>query len=402
MKSTKFITLLSILLSINLSAQTTLIPDAIFEQKLINQGYDTGLINGSVPTANIDTITSFGVVGAPGDYIYDLTGIEDFTSLIRLNCGNNKIDTLDLSQNTNLVYLYADWNNLTYINLTQNILLEILEIHRNLLPSLDITNNINLKRFTCQQFNQLTTLDLTQNTALRYVDLSENPLPTVDLSQNLMLDTFIFDQANQLVSLDVTQNTALKQIDIEVSALSFLDLSQNVSLEDLYLRSTQLTSVDVRNCVNLNRIDLVTNNLLECVNIKNGSSNSTYTRFVINPLLGCIQVDDSSTFSPNSFVNNPNAFWSDNCPSPCSFVGIDDIERSKQTVSIYPNPSSTSILIDTRLDIDRLTMSDISGKLIKSYIPKSNNVNVSDLPNGVYLLKIETKEGVLTKKFVKQ
>ena len=44
-------------------AQTTAIPDANFEQFLIDFGYDTGVPDGSVPTANISNVTSLSVVG---------------------------------------------------------------------------------------------------------------------------------------------------------------------------------------------------------------------------------------------------------------------------------------------------------------------------------------------------
>ena len=91
-------------------AQTTAIPDANFEQALINLGYDTGSPNGSVPTANINTVTVLGLI--PSN-ISDLTGIEDFTALTVLYCQNNLLTNLDLSQNTALVELSCQDNQLT-------------------------------------------------------------------------------------------------------------------------------------------------------------------------------------------------------------------------------------------------------------------------------------------------
>ena len=49
---------------IGLAQQQTFVPDANFEQALINLGYDTGTPNGSVPTTNIDTVTSLNVAGS--------------------------------------------------------------------------------------------------------------------------------------------------------------------------------------------------------------------------------------------------------------------------------------------------------------------------------------------------
>jgi Leucine-rich repeat (LRR) protein len=75
--------------------QFTMIPDANFEQILINLGYDSGAINGSVYTAIINTVTSLDVSGSN---ISDLTGIEDFTALTDLSCQDNQLTSLDVSQ----------------------------------------------------------------------------------------------------------------------------------------------------------------------------------------------------------------------------------------------------------------------------------------------------------------
>ena len=56
--------LTAVVLSQALSAQTTIIPDANFEQALIDRGYDTGTPDGSVPTANISSVTYLQVAKA--------------------------------------------------------------------------------------------------------------------------------------------------------------------------------------------------------------------------------------------------------------------------------------------------------------------------------------------------
>ena len=68
-------------------SQTTEIPDPNFEQALIDLGYDTAPINGSLATADISGVTSLDVNSRN---ITDLTGIEDFTALATLRCYNNQ------------------------------------------------------------------------------------------------------------------------------------------------------------------------------------------------------------------------------------------------------------------------------------------------------------------------
>ena len=62
MKSKLFypVVLLSILF-FNFSNSQTYIPDDVFEQALINQGYDT-VLDDYVPTANISNITSLDLI----------------------------------------------------------------------------------------------------------------------------------------------------------------------------------------------------------------------------------------------------------------------------------------------------------------------------------------------------
>ena len=63
-------------------AQLTRIPDANFEQQLINLGYDNAL-DGGVATANILSVQSLNISNSN---ISDLSGIHDFVALENLNC----------------------------------------------------------------------------------------------------------------------------------------------------------------------------------------------------------------------------------------------------------------------------------------------------------------------------
>ena len=167
----------AVLLSQALSAQTTLIPDANFEQALIDRGYDTGTPDGSVPTANISSIDTLNIWSKG---ISDLTGIEDFVALTRLLCAANQLTSLDIGNNTGLTSLYCGANQLT---------------------SLDISNNTGLTSLYCDN-NQLTSLDLSQNTALTSLDCRSNQLTSLDVSNNTAL-TFLICSYNQLVCLNV-------------------------------------------------------------------------------------------------------------------------------------------------------------------------------------------------------
>ena len=77
-------------------AQTTAIPDANFEAKLISLGIDSdGLVNGQILDSDAAAVTTLQLTSSN---ITDLTGIAAFTSLNKLTCDHNNIPTFDVSQ----------------------------------------------------------------------------------------------------------------------------------------------------------------------------------------------------------------------------------------------------------------------------------------------------------------
>ena len=89
-------------------------------------------------------------------------------------------------------------------------------------------------------------------------------------------------------------------------------------------------------------------------------------------------------------------------------VSINETEKGKSSISIFPNPAKSRITISTPSNLSgatNLSIYDIHGKrLIFNQIICSGmfEVNVSSLKTGIYFVNISTKEGVLTKKLVIQ
>jgi hypothetical protein len=74
-------------------------------------------------------------------------------------------------------------------------------------------------------------------------------------------------------------------------------------------------------------------------------------------------------------------------------------------IDIYPNPATDEIYISDRNgNIEGVFMYDISGRLVLT-IPNSSpteNINISHLNTGIYLIELKTTEKVLTIKIVKK
>ena len=74
-----------------------------------------------------------------------------------------------------------------------------------------------------------------------------------------------------------------------------------------------------------------------------------------------------------------------------------------QTVSVYPNPSNTgvlNVLVSTNATVELL---DMNGKLVISQNVNANvkqEINVDNLANGVYTIRIQNNEFLSTSKVV--
>lgn len=164
--------------------------------------------DGTLSQAELDGVTEFYVAYAN---IKDLTGIELFPNLDKLDCKNNNLTRLDVSKNTKLTKLYCEFNQLTGLDLSKNTALTELNCQVNQLTSLDLSKNTALTKLDCA-LNPLTSLDVSNNTALTYLDCNYNQLTSLDLSQNTAL-TKLGCHDNQLTSLDLSKNTALDTLD---------------------------------------------------------------------------------------------------------------------------------------------------------------------------------------------
>ena len=173
-----------------------------------------------VDSSNFNLLVSFNVVEMPE--------IKYFTSLTYLDCYDNLLTSLDVSNNAALTYLDCGRNGLSSLDLSNNTALTYLNCYDNLLTSLDVSNNAALTDLSCS-YNQLTSLDLSNNTALESLNCGENLLTSLDVSNNAAL-TDLSCGSNQLTSLDLSNNAALESLYCYGNQLTSLDLSKNRAL----------------------------------------------------------------------------------------------------------------------------------------------------------------------------
>ena len=83
-----------------------------------------------------------------------------------------------------------------------------------------------------------------------------------------------------------------------------------------------------------------------------------------------------------------------------SYVGNIEITQDDSNIKIHLNPTIGTLQIeDRKQDIQQISIFDLSG--VKLLNTKHTTIDISHFPSGMYVVRIATKNGILTKKIVK-
>ena len=84
-------------------------------------------------------------------------------------------------------------------------------------------------------------------------------------------------------------------------------------------------------------------------------------------------------------------------------VGVNDHNNLTDNITIYPNPATNKLTIENEnLKINSTLIVNISGKIVKEITTNTDTIDVSNLIKGIYFLQIQTDNGSVIKKFIKE
>ena len=180
------------------------IPDANFKSYLLSNSSINTNGDSEIQCAEADAFTGF--MNCPLKNISDLTGIEKFINITKLDCSNNNLTKLDLSKNTKLNEILCGVNKLT---------------------SLNVTSCSALKELYCGATN-LSALDVSNNTVLTKLLCHNSFITKLNVSKNIMLER-LECQDNELLSLDISKNTSLIELNCSMNTLGSLNLANGIN-----------------------------------------------------------------------------------------------------------------------------------------------------------------------------
>ncbi len=218
---------------------------------------------------------------------------------------------------------------------------------------------------------------------------------------------------DSVVTLNLTVNSSNTGTDVQTACNTYDWVDGNTYTSSN--NSAQWTLTNTDGCDSIITLDLTINPMPD-VNVTQSSSLLTADQVGANfQWLDCddnnnaISGETNQAYTPTAVIGNYAVEVDLNgCvdTSACYLVDFTGIsEMYKAVISVYPNPT-VGILTINGLDevsgLEKLEIISSIGKLITEFNVDINELNVSELPAGVYFLKIAHSSGVETIRFVKE
>lgn len=129
-----------------------------------------------------------------------------------------------------------------------------------------------------------------------------------------------------------------------------------------------------------------------------------------DPELTPAQIDEilESTAIPLS-THKSNDFGSGRIDALAAVNAVDGngiTEIADDGIAVYPNPANDFITLvetfpETSLGTSIISFMNIHGQFVEISVQNNNQIYIGNLPNGVYLMKIESPKGIFYKKIIK-
>lgn len=259
------------------------------ERYLIQQGFDSGEVDGVIPFSNAQRVKRLDLANLD---ITSIEGLESFKNLEYLDLSGNdelndifiynenqslktlkmagtkikefvayatKLENVDFSNNRNLTRLEILGTRMKNLNVNGATKLKYLRVNGGSMTSVDLSTQWGLDELTITS-NKLESINLAPLTSLTYLELTNNKLTTIDTSKNTSLEELAIG-GNKLTSLDTSNNPTLEHLTASANNISAIDLSKNLRLLTMNLADNKLTSVKLPSSTYLAKVYLGGNRL---------------------------------------------------------------------------------------------------------------------------------------------
>lgn len=435
------------------------IPDTAFKNYLLNNAQINRIPDNEIFVCEASAFT--GEISCSGLAIADLTGIEAFKNVSVINCNQNNLTEIDVSQNINLTDLFCSNNVLSELDISNNPKLEILKCYFNTIEILDVSNNPTLEFLHCYN-NQLKALNISNgnNEQLGEFNATGNPdLYCVCVDNLEYATTYLWngidnqvqfstdcgiqrtiyftvsDGVNSIKNATITINEQIRKTNDEGKALyaileagnlpytitynGYYDLDSSVTVAD--------TDVEVTLVLNKIRNTNATLSTLKMNNVAINNFNKDTLQYGVVLPAGTTKIPSvSATASDQNAVLNITQATAlpgtaavvvtaeDGITTKTytiSFTVATSAKRNKQnSFKLYPNPVSNTLNIEVGNNekIKSISIISATGRIVSQYNYFANDkryvLNTNYLKQGLYFVKINcfNKDNITLMKIVKR
>jgi Leucine-rich repeat (LRR) protein len=351
------------------------IPDANFKAKLLQASPSNQIASTQIPVFNQNNIswnvTSYSKIDINNDGEIQLS---EALEIKWLKIDNSNISDLGIIGSfTNLQVLNCKENQLTSLNLTNLLNLKQINCNDNQLNNLNVIGLTNLNVLNCDG-NQLTSLNVSGLSNLKFFNFTFNPISNLEAIGCINLTGGMILQ-NDFINLNLS-GTGISDLAFSGSIVNNLNVSNCNNLQQLQCNGSQMTSLIANNCINLNYVECVGGeltiiNVSDCPNLL--TLRCQYNAINNLNLSGCVGLFDLNCY--HNQLTNLNV-------SSCLNLQILDLS-SNQISSL--NVSSCINLQELYCGINQLTNLNVNNLQYLSKIACSNNpltnLNVSGCLN---------------------
>lgn len=374
--------------------------------------------NGSADNCSIDTrsldISSFDCT---------MIGSNTVTLTVTDISSNSNSTTAVVMVEDNIAPTVSTQNITVQLDANGNATISETDIENNVTDNCGIASSVlDTNSFDCNDLGAntvtLTVTDsngnVTSTPATVTIEDNINPLA---VTQNITLQLDANGDAS-IATTDIdngsSDNCEIASSSLDKSSFNCNDLGVNNviltvtdSSGNTHTASATVTVEDVSNpvaigqdiTVNLNGNDSVT---ITANDVDNGSSDNcsnyilsidedTFTSPGVYPVI--LTITDSSGNTDNVTVN---------VTVEDTVLGIEEQEINKNDIKLFPNPVDMLLNVKTKLQIEHIKIFDINGKEVLNINHYKDQINVSNLSEGVYFVKFYASGSTFTKQFIKQ
>ena len=82
--------------------------------------------------------------------------------------------------------------------------------------------------------------------------------------------------------------------------------------------------------------------------------------------------------------------------------GEESISELNSSLNIFPNPAKDQLFVETEMSVEEISVYDVFGRQQLAISGQQSAVDVSNLSNGVYFVKVKSENNEVVKRFIKK